>query len=104
MEKFHNDKGKIIGVLNGGVFSKSVKGSKHLMRIFDAWGLEERVVKKLADICEEVRVTDTESGTVYSTTPDIFREKGIAKNFDTPQIFLPRKEWKIINPKQEALL
>lgn len=82
---------KNIGTLENGIFSKNVQASKHLTRIFDAWGMNLDVYKKLP-IGTLVRIDDIEDKIRYQIGVEKFVENGIVKDLGAgEQIFLPRK-------------
>lgn len=98
---FKNSQGKIIGDLTDNVFSKTVEGSKHLMKIFDAYGVDRDVLNKLPKDCK-IQITDKETGILYEADRETFRLKGIKKDFGhSIQYFLPRKHF--TSPNQAAI-
>ena len=100
---FYNDKGYEIGLFDCGVFKKRIHGSKHILRMLDALGIDTKVVNELGkEGCYEIRAKDVENDVVYKIAYNDFIEHGIEKNFETPQIFCPRKYWN--TGKQEKLL
>ena len=92
MKQFRNKKNQIIGELSKKVFRKRVKLSKHLLKMMDAWGIDESVIDSLKDHrCEEIRLLDEEHNIVYSIPFDEFRNRGILKDFgESPQLFVSR--------------
>lgn len=95
---FYNTKKQAVGFLNteSKVYRTKRKKSKHLLIVMDAWGLDQDIADQLAqEGCVEIRVLDEESGDVYSVSFELFMDKGIAKNFVGPQLFLPRKYWEL---------
>lgn len=92
-KEFYNNKKKLIGVVSGtdNIFRKKVQGSKHLMKIFNAWGIDESILKELKEMkVETIRIKDMETNTVYQSTVDKFFEKGITRNYAGVQVFLPK--------------
>ncbi len=78
------------------VFSKKIKGSKHILRKLDAIGIDAATFKNLIEAqCNVVMVEDTETGTKYMTTPDIIAKRGEYKHYKPhrAQIFLSRRYW-----------
>lgn len=88
--------GKKIGTLKEKIFRKRVKGSKHLMRKLDAWGLDMDVLNELPED-GEIRILDTDDQKIYSTSVDVFKGVGVAREFGHHglQMFLPRKYWEV---------
>jgi len=93
MEAFKNDKGQHVGELKNGIFRRQVHGSKHLMKIYDAWGMDESIAQELFGKCEEIRILDVEELIVYSVQFETFMQHGFIKDFGNEQRFLPRKQW-----------
>lgn len=96
---FRNSKGQIIGNLKDGVFRKSASKKKHYMRVLEAWGTDNDVLSKLRGLgCTEVRIMDTDTKNVWSTSFATFYEKGYAKVFGHgTQVFLHKRFWTIKN-------
>lgn len=99
-------KNKMVGSLDKGIFRKIVKGSKHLMRIYDAWGIDDTVFEQyLLPLNVIIRILDEETGTVYSTDANTYKSKGFVKDYgDGLQIFLARKNFGQQNKRQPKLL
>lgn len=101
MIAFKNNRGKIAGKLEGGVFYKTVKRSKHFMRMYNGWGIDDSIVVQLEkEGCEQVEIYDSEDRVYYSVPFAIFKSNGIKGNFDTPQTFLPVHFWSRSNQKK----
>ena len=91
---FRNAKGQVIGTLTDSVYRKKVRKTTHLFRMFDAWGIDKKTIRDLVSLgCKEVRIADIEEKRVYIAPLSAYKEHGIERNFDTPQIFLPRKHF-----------
>jgi hypothetical protein len=94
-----NGESKMVGLIEHGpyglVLEKRVKASRHLFRAADAWGVDAAVLKSAAEAgVQTIRVTDTETGTVYSVSLSHFLAHGFRRNFGHgEQVFLPRSEW-----------
>jgi hypothetical protein len=86
-------------------FFKSIQGSKHLFRVLDAWGIDGRYFTDvLLPNNYTIKITDTEDGTIYTTTAKTIDKKGQYYHFknkddDKAQIFLSRRHWDIEKPK-----
>ena len=91
--------GKVIGKLEGDVFSKVVKGSKHLFRKLNAWGVDaEFFTEHLVSTNKTIVVHDSENGITYQTNATSMREHGQYYHFKKgkdhrAQIFLPLALW-----------
>ena len=101
--QYKNNKGKVVGELLDGVFRKKVQ-NKHIMKIYDAWGLDEKILDEIEDKCDSIRILNTDTNQVFSTVPEVFRSKGIKGNFDGRQVFLPRQYWEIRDINQPSML
>jgi hypothetical protein len=80
--KKHFLNGKKIGEVSGEIFSKEIRGSKHIMRnphaiFFDIQSLRE--VESLG--AKYARVTDKETGNVYTAALSLIWDKAIYKNY-----------------------
>ena len=103
--KIFNSSGKAIGTLEGAVFTKTVRKSKHFLRALQAWGTDKQVLEYLkAEGCAVVRLLDRESGLTYEAPLDRIFSGGIEKDFGFGvQVFLPEREWTIQDPAQGRL-
>ncbi len=99
---FTNRLNKPIGHLEDNTFYKKVKKSKHFMRIYEGWGLDEKVFNQIKG--STIRILDEESGIVYATDWNTFNEKGIRGNFDGKQVFLGEKYFNKEVSKQNKLI
>lgn len=87
--------GKVVGAVEDGIFSKSIKGSKHILQkppaiAFDVCSIEQA---KAAG-ASRVQVLDTESDKVYSASLERISEKGTYFNRGWgEQVFLPMVYW-----------
>ena len=86
-----NASGKVIGEVSDGRFTKRVKKSKHLLRKWDAWGIDKTVLDTLMKKgIQDVVITEAEENIIYSASVKDFEEKGIQADFGhSKQIFLP---------------
>ncbi len=72
---------KKAGVLKGDTFFKHVKKSKHLLRKFNAWGIDSRVLAALqSQGCKNVVVHDTESRIIYSVSLEVYNRVGFDRD------------------------
>ena len=80
---------KVIGELENGVFHKKVSDNKHLMKIYDAYGIDAQAFRE--HLLNAKIVIESESG-IYESDAKTFQEKGIERDFGYgKQIFLSRK-------------
>lgn len=71
--KFFNQQDKLLGTLfDDGIFRKVVKGSKHLYKNDQGWGINRAVLDVLSPNTE-IRIKDEEDGVVYITTLERFK-------------------------------
>lgn len=90
---YTNKKGQKVGELKDGIFRKKVSGSKHLLKMMDAWGIDKYIVEELKkQEVEEIRIKDIETDSVYKTSLDVFLGHSVERNFGAgEQLFLSRK-------------
>lgn len=91
MQVFKNSNGKIIGKISRNVFVKKVKKSKHLLRKWNSWGIDEEVVDELVkEGIQNIKIHETEEQEIYLVSVKEFAEKGVLADFGhSRQIFLP---------------
>ena len=96
----YNNKGRVVGYIDGKKLFKSVASSKHMLQRPRGWAWD-------ADILEEaerqgvthVEIYDKETGKTYIVPIKDFWERGIGFNRGYgEQIVCPINYWKIINP------
>jgi hypothetical protein len=90
--QYRNSSGKIIGKISGDVFCRNVKKSKHLLRKWNAFGIDKAVLDNLIrNGIQKIKVHETEEDIDYETSIKDFVEKGIEAEFANcgKQIFLP---------------
>ncbi len=89
----------VIGHVAGGVFSKRVRGSVHMLRAPRGWALDADTLAELRALrVASVVVTDTETGTVYAAPLSEFdvNMHGVAFNRGAgPQVVLPLGYWRV---------
>jgi hypothetical protein len=88
---YKNQLGRMIGKTSDGIFSKKVKKSKHLLRKWDAWGIDKALLDTLVkEGIQDIVIRETEENINYSISVKDFAEKGIQADFGhSEQIFLP---------------
>lgn len=91
--------GKIAGKLQGKIFHKLAKKSKHLFRKLNAWGVDYEVLNTKLPSDAVIDVFETEERLHYRTTVKHFKEVGTVLHFKEgtrdhyTQVFLPLSEW-----------
>lgn len=98
-----NYKGQIAGELRDGIYRKVVERKKHLMKMFDGYGIDKHILDILEKDCTKIRLLEKDTKKIYETTPGVFMEKGITKNFDGEQVFLSLKYWVAENTENLTL-
>ena len=99
--EFFNKKGQPIGTLKEGVFRKRVDRDRHLMRIYDAWGIQYEVIQQIKEECKEIRIKDMSDGTVYSISFKDFMQKAhVEDHGDGMQAFCERQNFTTSDKKQ----
>lgn len=93
VKEYKNAKGQKIGKLwADNIFRKQVDARKHLLKLFDAFGIEKTVYEDLDfEACAEIRILDTHTNIVYSAPFATWQEHSVERNFQTPQMFLSHK-------------
>ena len=89
--------GKKVGEIRDDVFYKNVNTKKHLMKVLDAWGIDNEIFESLLTRVKEIVIFDRDTKTTFRTTPTDMKKNGIYKEFKPygKQIFLPIKFFKI---------
>jgi hypothetical protein len=90
---YTNKRGQRVGELRDGIFRKKVSGSKHLLKMMDAWGIDSSIVDELEKQgVAEIRIKDIETESVYKTSLDVFLGHSVSRDFGAgEQRFLSRK-------------
>jgi hypothetical protein len=98
--------GKIIGDIEGGVFTKRVNGKVHMLREPMAWAIDQRAYEEhVKKACHTIVIIDTENGTKYKVSTKVFDEKRVFMNRGFgPQYYLVMKWWQTIAPGQGVLI
>lgn len=104
--EYKNPKGQVIGTLKEGIFRKVVNRERHLMKIYDAWGVQYDVLTDLKKQgCTEIRIKETKENVVYRISFQDFFEKSHVSDFgDGQQAFCPRQFFEVVGKKEEAPL
>lgn len=103
---YRNQKGQVVGELKEGIFRKKVNSSRHRLRIFPAYGLDAHILDDLElSGAKEIRLKETDTKNIYSTTIENFRKHHIAKNLSHGlQVFLPLSKWSVESASQKKLI
>ena len=93
MEKIYKNKeGKTAGILIGSIYQKTVNRSKHLMKMFNGYGLDVNIFDDLKKLgCTEIKIIEIDTGKILNCPFSLFEEKKIMKQFDGPQYFIQGK-------------
>ncbi len=93
--------GRHVGEVAGGVFKKSILGSRHILRKPPAIALSVESLRQAEQVgASEIQITDTESKRVYSCTIEHFKEFSfpIQRGGFEPQLALPIGRFDVISP------
>jgi hypothetical protein len=87
--------GRVVGVVEGGVYRRRIHGSRHLLRKPPAIGVSLEVLAQLQALgVERLEVEDVETGTTYWTPLAHFVERSFAFNYGFgEQAALPLSGW-----------
>lgn len=87
--------GRMIGTFKDGVYRKIVRKSTHLMKKFDAWGIDKNAFDELCEKgMKEIRILDTEDDVVYSATPEDYKKEDWVQDLGHgEQMFLRREKF-----------
>jgi hypothetical protein len=99
--------GKMIGELNGDLFTRTVKSSVHLMVNKDAWAIDYKLFDKyLKPINAKISFYDSETGITYNTDANTYLARGETGEYGSygKQIFLSRKWFDKNDPNQLKLI
>ena len=93
MEKiFRNKEGKTAGILIGDIYQKTVNRSKHLMRMFNGYGIDKEIFEQLKELgCKTIKIIEIDTNKILDCPFSLFDEKKILKQFDGPQYFIQGK-------------
>ena len=94
IRKNFDGKDKVIGELEGNVFSKTVSKAKHLFKTTDSWGIDYQTYEDvLLPENSTIKIHDTDENKDYTTDAEQYRLYGKVMQFKGfgLQIFLPRK-------------
>jgi hypothetical protein len=91
----HSVNGRVVGKVEGDTFYKSIKGSKHFLRVPPAIAFDILSIDEAEEAgAVKVQVVDQETGTIYKSTIQNIREHGeeFNRGFGN-QIFLVLEGW-----------
>ncbi|WP_304459402.1 hypothetical protein [Alicyclobacillus sendaiensis] len=99
-------RGKVVGVVDGDVFTTRRKRAVHFMRAYNGYAVQEDVFRRLLNQgIRIIRVVETDTGTILQTSIDTFDEHGI--RFDLGhgrQVALSERYWEVRPSGQLTLL
>lgn len=92
-KEFTNKKGQVCGWIGeDGNYRKNVDSRKHKLRIMDAYGIDEDIVQELIkEGVKEIRIRETDTGVILSTSMENYMEHSVTRNFESLQRFLSKK-------------
>ncbi len=97
--------GRVIGVIEGNTFTKTVHGSKHQVRSPPAWAIDAEVFdREIKPNCRQILIIDRETNNRYRTSVDTFDYK--KKAFDRGygrQYYLTLNYWSNENDGEKQL-
>jgi hypothetical protein len=87
--------GKVIGIIEGNTFTKSVRGSKHQLKHPPAWAIDADIFERdIKPSCTQIQIIDKETGKKYQVAVSIFdRHKGNINRGHGKQYYLPLPYW-----------
>ena len=97
---------KIVGEIRDDGFHKTVRESKHLMKMFDAWAMDARTFDgEIRPACSQMFYEDAEKKRGYSISVSDFLKFAFKREFGKfgLQYFCPRKFWQIQDSNQLEL-
>jgi hypothetical protein len=80
MNKTFFYKNKVIGILEDGIFRKTVDKSRHFMRINHSWGIDLETFKELPDDTQ-ILLMDDVNQKIYRTDWQTYAENGTVENY-----------------------
>ena len=98
--------GKVIGNLEGGVFSKRVRGRIHMLRSPRAWAIDARAYDtEIRQYTHTIEVYDMDTQLTYRCSTALFDSKrGMLDRKFGKQYFLPMHHWQVLTKEQRGLL
>lgn len=93
--------GRHVGEVTGGIFKKSILGSRHILRKPPALALSVESLTQAEQVgASEIQITDTESGRVYSCSIEFFKGNSfpIQRGGFEPQLALPIGKFDVTSP------
>jgi len=92
---------RCVGAVDNGIFHKSIKGSRHLLRTPPAICLSVESLRQAEDRgASEIEIADTETGKVYQSKIEYFRQHAwkIQRGGYEPQLAMRLELWEITQP------
>lgn len=73
-----------------GIYRKVVDSQKHRLKVMNAYGIDKDILTELTALgTTEIRIRESDTGTVYYIPFEQFMKLGVERNLDTLQVFLP---------------
>ncbi len=89
--------------LTDGILIRHARGSRHILRAFDAWAFAAKFWDAHAQEIERVQILDDESGTLYRADRSEFDRFAFRKNLGFgEQFILRRSHFKILGPGSKS--
>ena len=80
MNKTFFYKNKVIGILDNGIFRKTVDKSKHFMRLNQSWGIDLETFKDLPENTQ-IFLMDDEHQKIYRTDWKTYADNGTVEDY-----------------------
>jgi hypothetical protein len=95
--EFKNNKGQFIGTHINQIFRRVVDKDRHLMRKYNAWGIQYNILEQLRkEDCLEIRIKEKVEQKIYTVGFDKFMNEAVVEDYgDGMQAFLPLDKWKV---------
>jgi hypothetical protein len=93
---------KVMGFIDGNIFMKRVRGSRHLLRSVPGWAFDVEVLEILDNEgVRSIHITDIETGQTFEAELDVLRDRGQPIRFPKygPQLILPLSYWTMADPR-----
>lgn len=80
-------------------FRKVVNKEKHLLKLFDAWGIQSTVINDLAKRgCDAIRIKETTENKIYAISLEDFLAYSVERDLGAgKQLFASRKHFNILS-------
>jgi hypothetical protein len=95
-----NQQGRVCGYIRQGVLEKCACASKHMLRTPKGWAWDDEIITQAEGAgCARTRITDKESGKIYTASLNDFRQHGVMfeRRFGR-QVCLALAYWQVFKP------